>query len=219
MSFFAVKKEGQGGIISCIAFSPDSSGMYALGSYSKSVGVYSDTDGELIFLLQGQQGGITHVMFSPDGTKIYSGGRKDNEILCWDVRNPGKVLYSMIRSVDTNQRVYFDIDRSGQYIISGNGDGIVTVWDSTTSPVDDSSTTEAILQPVMTFVGHGDLINGACFHPSLPLLATTSGQRHFEGPGNDSDDENAIDQEMKFQGDNSLRIWAAGEQEVTVEVG
>lgn len=36
MSFFAVKKEGQGGIISCIAFSPDSSGMYALGSYSKS---------------------------------------------------------------------------------------------------------------------------------------------------------------------------------------
>ena len=36
MPFFAVKKEGQGGIISCIAFSPDSSGMYALGSYSKS---------------------------------------------------------------------------------------------------------------------------------------------------------------------------------------
>ena len=57
------------------------------------------------------------------------------------------------------------------------------------------------------------------FHPSLPLLATTSGQRHFKEPGNDSDDENAIDQEMKFQGDNSLRIWAAGEQEVTVEVG
>ena len=36
MPFFAVKKEGQGGIISCIAFSPESSGMYALGSYSKS---------------------------------------------------------------------------------------------------------------------------------------------------------------------------------------
>ena len=40
------------------------------------VGVYSDTDGQLIFLLQGQQGGVTHVMFSPDGTKLYSGGRK-----------------------------------------------------------------------------------------------------------------------------------------------
>ena len=38
--------------------------------------MYSDSDGQLIFLLQGQQGGVTHVMFSPDGTKLYSGGRK-----------------------------------------------------------------------------------------------------------------------------------------------
>ena len=45
-------------------------------SLSSLVGVYSDSDGELIFLLQGQQGGVTHVMFSPDGTKLYSGGRK-----------------------------------------------------------------------------------------------------------------------------------------------
>ena len=37
MLFFAVKKEGQGGIISCIAFSPDSSGMYALGSTQNQV--------------------------------------------------------------------------------------------------------------------------------------------------------------------------------------
>ena len=44
--------------------------------FSLLVGVYSDPDGELIFLLQGLQGGVTHVMFSPDGTKLYSGGRK-----------------------------------------------------------------------------------------------------------------------------------------------
>ena len=36
MLFITVKKEGQNGIISSIAFSPDHSGMYALGSYSKS---------------------------------------------------------------------------------------------------------------------------------------------------------------------------------------
>lgn len=71
----------------------------------------------------------------------------------------------------------------------------------------------------MTFVGHGDLTNGACFHPSLPLLATTSGQRHFVEPENDSDDENTMDQEMKMHGDNSLRIWAVGGQEVGLEVG
>ena len=45
-------------------------------SSSPSVGVYSDSDGEQIFLLHGQQGGVTHVMFSPDRTKLYSGGRK-----------------------------------------------------------------------------------------------------------------------------------------------
>ena len=36
MLFVVVKKEGQIGIISSIAFSPDNSGMYALGSYLKS---------------------------------------------------------------------------------------------------------------------------------------------------------------------------------------
>jgi len=204
-----VKKEGQNGIISSIAFSPDHSGMYALGSYSKSVGVYSDSDGELMFLLQGQQGGVTHVMFSPDGTKLYSGGRKDDEIICWDVRNPGTVLYCMMRSVDTNQRVYFDIDRTGQYIISGNADGVVSIWDSTLPPVSYDTTKEATQEPVMKFVAHGDLVNGASFHPSLPLLATTSGQRQFAEPGNDSDSENTMEQDVPTQVDNSLRIWAA----------
>ncbi|XP_068732065.1 telomerase Cajal body protein 1-like [Montipora capricornis] len=208
-----VKKDGQTGIISSIAFSPDISGLYALGSYSKSVGVYSETDGgQLVFLLQGQQGGVTHVMFSPDGTKLYSGGRKDDEILCWDVRNPGAVLYSMMRSVNTNQRVYFDIDRSGQYIISGNADGTVAVWDTTLPPTTNDSSTEATLQPIMKFVAHGDFVNGASFHPSLPLLATTSGQRQFEVRGYYSDNEETMEQDLGMQVDNSLRIWAAGEQ-------
>lgn len=40
-----------------------------------SVGVYTESDGELLCLLQGQSGGVTHVIFSPDATKLYSGGR------------------------------------------------------------------------------------------------------------------------------------------------
>jgi len=39
-----------------------------------------------------QKGGITHVQFTPDGTKLLAGGRKDKEILVWDLRNPGKSL-------------------------------------------------------------------------------------------------------------------------------
>ena len=49
------------------------------------------------------------------------------------------------------------------------------------------------------------------FHPSLPLLATTSGQRQFAEPGSDSDEDhvNAMDQDTGIQVDNSLRIWTA----------
>lgn len=47
-------------------------------------------------------------------------------------------------------------------------------------------------------------------HPSLPLLATASGQRKFVTPcGDDSSDEDSVEPEQEtFQGDNSLRIWS-----------
>ena len=51
--------------------------------------------------------------------------------------------------------------RSGQYVISGNADGTVTVWDSTLPPVNCDTSTDAILQPIMNFVAHGDFVNGA----------------------------------------------------------
>ena len=35
-------REGQRGIISCIAFNPDHSGIYAAGSYGRSVFIYSE---------------------------------------------------------------------------------------------------------------------------------------------------------------------------------
>ncbi|MGH0157999.1 UNVERIFIED_CONTAM: hypothetical protein FKN15_034701 [Acipenser sinensis] len=104
-----VQKQGQSGIISCIAFSP-AQDLYACGSYSRTVGLYSRAEGLPIAVLQGHQGGLTHLCFSPDGTLLYSGGRKDPEILCWDLREPGRVLFSMRRAVSTNQRMYFDLE-------------------------------------------------------------------------------------------------------------
>ena len=35
--------------------------------------------------------------------KILAGGRKDPEILVWDVRNPGQLYSSLRRKADTNQ--------------------------------------------------------------------------------------------------------------------
>uniref|UniRef100_A0A4W3GPU8 Telomerase Cajal body protein 1 n=1 Tax=Callorhinchus milii TaxID=7868 RepID=A0A4W3GPU8_CALMI len=74
-----VKKQGQSGIISCIAFSP-AQDIYACASYSKTVGLYSRDEGVTLTILQGHQGGVTHLLFSPDGNHLFTGGRKVSSI-------------------------------------------------------------------------------------------------------------------------------------------
>uniref|UniRef100_H9G7A3 Telomerase Cajal body protein 1 n=1 Tax=Anolis carolinensis TaxID=28377 RepID=H9G7A3_ANOCA len=151
-----VKKQGQSGIISCIAFSPTQP-LYACTSYAKTVGLYSLEEGHALAVLQGHQGGITHALFSPDGNHLFTGGRKDAEILCWDLRQPGQVLFSVDRTVATNQRLYFDLDSSGVFLVSGNTDGLVSIWDTTQPP---SSDPQPLLHPVLQFQALQDCING-----------------------------------------------------------
>ncbi|KAG8430610.1 hypothetical protein GDO86_020308 [Hymenochirus boettgeri] len=147
------KKQGQAGIISCIAFSPTQD-IYACGSYSRSLGLYSRHEGVTLAVLQGHQGGITHVLFSPDGHCVFSGGRKDPEILGWDIRYPGRVLASFKRNVTTNQRIYFDTDVSGHYLVSGETEGQVTVWDLQEQISDESH------NPFLQFHAQKDCVNG-----------------------------------------------------------
>lgn len=83
------------------------------------IGLYSEGTGKALCILQGHEGGITHLKFSDDGLRLYSGGRKDSEILCWDLREPGKVLFSVPRHVNTHQRIYFDLSPNGEYLFTG----------------------------------------------------------------------------------------------------
>ncbi|XP_056156484.1 telomerase Cajal body protein 1 [Lampris incognitus] len=209
-----VKKQGQSGIISCFAFSPCLS-VYACGSYSRSAGLYSCQDGSLLALLPTRhRGGLTHLLFSPDGNYLYTGGRKDPEILCWDLREPGKVVFSLQRKVATNQRIYFDLDLSGRYLLSGDTEGMVSLWDTQTAPPDGN---EDLLQPQAQFQAHRDCTNGISIHPFMPLLATSSGQRQFLSPG-DSEGDSASDGEgdqammspKEIRQDNALALWWAG---------
>uniref|UniRef100_A0AAY4BM27 Telomerase Cajal body protein 1 n=1 Tax=Denticeps clupeoides TaxID=299321 RepID=A0AAY4BM27_9TELE len=205
-----VKKQGQNGIISCIAFSPCQS-LYACGSYSRTAGLYSCQDGSMLALLPPRHhGGLTHLLFSQNGYHLYTGGRKDPEILCWDLRDPGRVLFSLKRSVNTNQRIYFDLDPSGRFLLSGDTDGVVSVWDTYTVP---SYSTEDVLQPHLQFRAHRDCTNGICVHPFMPLLVTSSGQRHFalngDSEGNSDSEEEAVTSPRGHE-DNTLSIWWAG---------
>ncbi|KAK2862748.1 hypothetical protein Q5P01_002281 [Channa striata] len=208
-----VKKQGQSGIISCFGFSPCQS-VYACGSYSRCAGLYSCQDGTLLALLPTRHhGGLTHLLFSPDGNYLYTGGRKDPEILCWDLREPGKVVFSFKRHVATNQRIYFDLDLSGRYLLSGDTEGVVLVWDTHTAPPD----SDELLQPQLRFQAHWDCTNGISVHPFMPLLATSSGQRQFPWPGDsegdsgsDGEGTEAVASPQEIRQDNTLTLWWAG---------
>ncbi|XP_039703171.1 telomerase Cajal body protein 1 isoform X2 [Pteropus medius] len=147
------KKQGQSGIISCIAFSP-AQPLYACGSYSRSLGLYAWDDGSPLALLGGHQGGITHLCFHPDGNRFFSGARKDAELLCWDLRQPGHLLWSLSREVTTNQRIYFDLDPTGQFLVSGSTSGAVSVWDTSRAGH------EGKPEPVLSFLPQKDCTNG-----------------------------------------------------------
>ncbi|XP_052255898.1 telomerase Cajal body protein 1-like isoform X7 [Dreissena polymorpha] len=204
-------KDGQRGIISCISPSPTEPGIYAAGSYAKSIALYHEPMGEMVCMFEGQQGGVTQVKFSPDGTKLYSGGRKDNEILCWDMRQPGQILFTLNRLVTTNQRMYFDLTSNSRYIVSGSHDGTVIVWDSLATPVTDGIHSEPVIHPAMKFQAHYDTVNGVSVHKTLPLVATTSGQRHFKCVLEDSDDDEGSSSNNTranaAERDNCVRLW------------
>lgn len=201
---YVKKSGGQAGIISCITPSPVNHNLYATGSYSKEIALYWEPAGNLMCMFQGHQGGVTHILFSPDGNRIYSGGRKDPEILCWDLRSPGTILFTLLRQSETNQRIYFDLDRSGRYIMSGNHDGTITVWDTTAAPVTVSSDTDPLLYPCLIYPAHNDTTNGISIHPSLPIVASTSGQRHFS-VFDDSGSEDDTTQKPTYA--NNLQLW------------
>ncbi|CAL0331421.1 unnamed protein product [Lupinus luteus] len=186
------KKEGQTGVISSIAFSPSHTGTLALGSYSQTTAIYREDNMELLYVLHGQEGGVTHVQFSRDGNYLYTGGRKDPYIMCWDLRNTVDCVYKLYRaSENTNQRILFDIDPSGQHLGTGGQDGFVHLYDLQTG------------QWVSGFQAALDTVNGFSFHPFLPHAVTSSGHRRFVIP----DDDDKEDFSLSVN-ENCVSVWS-----------
>ena len=70
-------REGQRGIISCLGFAPDYSGLYAAGSFSGTTGLYVENAPGCIALLGEHTGGVTQLRFSHDGLHLFTAARRD----------------------------------------------------------------------------------------------------------------------------------------------
>ena len=217
------QRKSQNNIISCIDFCPDNS-MFACGCYDGTIGIYSSANGHLLDFASAHQSGITCIKFSRDGNRLYTGVRNANLIKCWDIRNIRKPVFSMKRFVATNQRIYFDMiyDVKNEVelsLISGCTDGEVSFWRTKdivdkTNETTDWTTTE--LEQEYTFQAHSDCTNGCSFHPYLPLLVTSSGQRWFPDVC-ESDEENSdVLVRQSNSGENKTKVWYLYGQETCV---
>eukprot|EP00850_Spirogloea_muscicola_P007429 SM000037S13564 [mRNA] locus=s37:654336:658774:- [translate_table: standard] len=187
-------RDGQNGILSCLAFSPADASTFAAGSYNRTTGIYDSRTCEALLILHGQVGGVTQA--SSDSCRKLQGVMcnfqqmaitytqvdvngflscdqellhlQDPYILCWDVRQSSTVIYKMLRAAEgTNQRIAFDIEPCGRHLATGGQHGEVRIFDLSTG------------EQVSSFHAAPDTVNGCSFHPWLPLAATSSGQRQY----------------------------------------
>jgi WD40 repeat protein len=124
------------------------------------------------------QNGVTRLLFAPrQGHILYSASRRSNAIIAWDLRvlsgnpdfqsNPIHGFASFETNSDTNQRIDFDIDPTGQYLFVGGLDKRVRVYDTVTGAL-------------AWIIDHlKDAANGVSLAQEQPLLAVATGSRKF----------------------------------------
>ncbi|XP_076275676.1 telomerase Cajal body protein 1 homolog isoform X1 [Rhynchophorus ferrugineus] len=160
---------------SCIVASQAQPGVVAIGTVKNTIELVSQSDGTFRHLckLQGHKGGISSMAFSLDGFRLYSGARKDKELICWDLRVPGRPMFVLPRECNTNQKISIDLSSDNKWLVSGGADGKVQVWNV-------SEQTYPTIHMQMNL--HNDSCNGVSLHPYKPILATASGQHHAIDP-------------------------------------
>ncbi|CAL8092290.1 unnamed protein product [Calicophoron daubneyi] len=181
------KKPVQGGMISCLAVPKHHTRqMYATGSYNGTVGVYAEP-GNLIARMTATPAGVTQVLFASRlgneyGAPWYlaAGSRMDSRIFLWDARRVDQPLLVVHRRVENHQRFQFDIDPSEMFLFTGSQTGTVCVYELSTCLEDYAS--NLLSKPSVCWRAHSDCAHGLSVHPSLPVLATTSGQRRIPPP-------------------------------------
>ncbi|VDK55070.1 unnamed protein product [Anisakis simplex] len=189
---------GQRGIVSCIAMNPSFSGLYAVASYGRTLAIYSDLTAAAVCSFETPWQGTTFIRYSSDGNFLFTAARKNDLITCWDLRFPGQAVGCARRPSSTNQTIYFELDSSDEFLLSGSSSGEIHVFDLKQLHNAGKSISNSVAdqpEPIDAshrIKSHRSTLAGISLHPNGRLLATCSGQRVFPMPmteGNENDDE------------------------------
>ena len=220
---------GMKGILSTLAMSGD--GILAAGTFSRWVGLYDgygrgDTVSAFA-VAQQREGeettegkGVTQVMWSQCGRYLCTVERGSDGIGVLDIRGNSKWLaWLKGRNARTPQRLGVDV--MGGEVWAGGIDGVVRVWEGL-------GMTEGVIDPNWEYQAHGDVVSSTVMHQSGCVLATCSGQRHYDPSLEPASQESSSHTESSGMSspnsrssqsslgpgssgavfDNSLKIWA-----------
>ena len=130
-------KSGQKGLISCLNFRHDDTGIFAAGSFKGSVAIYdmrtlSERNSSSYCLFEAHKNGVSQIKFLNDGWSVLTAGRRDKAMKKWDLRmmretsvdNRPLTEYIVDNFARTNQRIYFDTSNDGK-LVTGSVDGFL----------------------------------------------------------------------------------------------
>ncbi|KAL3072630.1 hypothetical protein niasHS_017604 [Heterodera schachtii] len=201
-TFVKGKFGGQKGIVSALSMCPTFGGVFAVASSNGSVGLYSTLTNSCDCLLNGSSDGpaVTHLQYSSDGNLLFAGLRKKPSIQCFDLRMPGHLLANYQRTVETNQRFFFQLDPFDRYLYSGSSTGELLIFNCKINVqlAEDGKEVE----PTFRAKCSKSAVAGLSLHPIHQLVALSTGQRIFPDllpelfPENESSSSSAHDQSV-----------------------
>ncbi|PWN98563.1 hypothetical protein FA09DRAFT_329616 [Tilletiopsis washingtonensis] len=222
--------------------------LVAVGTFAGTVGIYAPARGRKAekCLVAGwretERRGVTQLLFHPAAPHILLlSSRHDSSIRALDLRylaqqpdflSPAPAAASLgtfVRRAGTSQRLAFDVGASGTRLVAGDVKGTVAVWDVDLNAVEGEEARfgDAVRNethewpPLASWSAAQDSLGAALLHPSLPLLLTVSGARHWDAGAAARDSSESSESESELEAalppsrrsagycthDSAARLW------------
>ncbi len=142
-------------VFSC-AYSPDGKNC-AVGLYNGKISIYTTSNWEKVYTLEGHTAAVKSVVYSPSGSQIASGSY-DTTVRLWDAES-GAAEHTLEGHTDWVRSVVYS--PSGLQFASGC-DNMVRLWDAKS------------YAPVLTLIGHNSSVLSVVYSPSGSQIASGS---------------------------------------------